>query len=257
MTGFRQAKFRQAMWAMAVLLPAAVCAQQRTGIVGSLTSSASVVIDDVAMQTTAAAAWPVVEGDEIGATSAPALLTTTDGNLITFERDSKAKVKTIENGQPYLYVRQGGVLFETKTPRLNICIGNRLFVPAAGAKGILRWEKSGAVTRMMTAGQILEQGNRACDDQEPGAVVTETSPNQISSANQGGAAGGTASGGGAPPAGGTATAPIAAPGGRSLSVGAIGAASAAAAGAVGAFFSSCTASGGCNHVPLAISSSTP
>jgi hypothetical protein len=206
------------------------------------------------MQPTAAASWPVVEGDEIAATSAPALLTTADGNLITFERESKARVETVENGQPYIYVRQGGVLFETRTSRLDICIANRLFVPGAGAKGVLRWEKSGTVSRMMSAGQLLEQGERACDFEAPGALT-----NQISSApgSPGSSAGGTASGGGGP-AGGTATAPTAAPGGgKATAVGIVGAASAAAAGAVGAFASSCTASGGCNHNPLAISSSTP
>lgn len=240
---------------MAVLLPAGVFAQQsRPVIVGTFTSSASVIIDDVEMRPTAAASWPLVEGDEIAATSAPALLTTTDGNLVTFERESKARVKTVEGGQPYIYVREGGVLFETKTPRLDICIGNRLFIPGAGAKGVLRWEKSGAVTRSMSAGQLIEQGERACDDQAPGAPI----PNQISSAPGGpGSAGGTASGAGGP-AGGTATAPTAAPGGgRAIAIGAIGAASAAAAGAAGAFASSCTASGGCNHNPLSISPSTP
>jgi hypothetical protein len=241
---------------MAVLLPVGVFAQQsRPVIVGTFTSSASVIIDDVEMRPTAAASWPLVEGDEIAATAAPALLTTADGDLVTFERESKARVKTVEGGQPYIYVREGGVLFETKTPRLDICIGNRLFIPGAGAKGVLRWEKSGAVTRSMSAGQLTEQGERACDDQAPGAPI----PNQISSApgGPGGSAGGTASGGGGP-AGGTATAPTAAPGGgRAIAIGAIGAASAAAAGAAGAFASSCTASGGCNHNPLSISPSTP
>ena len=251
-------KSRRAIFATAVLLPAGVFAQQRPGIVGTFTSSAAVVIDDVAMQPTAAASWPLVEGDEIASTSAPALLTTADGNLITFERESKARVKTAENGQPYIYVRQGGVLFETKTPRLDICIGNRLFVPGAGAKGVLRWEKSGAVSRSMTAGQLIEQGERACDDQAPGAVVSQIpgAPGG-SGGSAGGTAGGTASAGGGP-AGGTATAPTAAPGGgKAIAVGVVGAASAAAAGIVGAFFSSCTASGGCNHNPLSISSSTP
>jgi len=250
----RTTKSRGAIFAMAVLLPAGLFAQQRPGIVGTFTSSAAVVIDDVAMQPTAAASWPLVEGDEIASTSAPALLTTTDGNLITFERESKARVKTVENGKPYIYVREGGVLFETKTPRLDICIGNRLFVPGAGAKGVLRWEKSGAVSRSVTAGQLIEQGERACDDQAPGAVISQVPP---APGSQGGSAGGTASAGGGP-AGGTATAPTAAPGGgKAIAVGVVGAASAAAAGIVGAFFSSCTASGGCNHNPLSLSSSTP
>ena len=129
-------KFRQTIFAMAVLLPAGVFAQQsRPVIVGTFTSSASVIIDDVEMRPTAAASWPLVEGDEIAATAAPALLTTADGDLVTFERESKARVKTVEGGQPYIYVREGGVLFETKTPRLDICIGNRLFIPGAGVKG--------------------------------------------------------------------------------------------------------------------------
>jgi hypothetical protein len=198
------------------------------------------------MQPTASASWPVVQGDEIDAPSAPALFTTADGDLVTFERDSKARVKTVENGQPYIYVQQGGVLFETKTPRLDICIANRLYVPGSGAKGVLRWEKSGLVSRSMTAGQLLEQGERACDDQVAAPLANQP---VIAPGGTGGAAGGTA------------TAPTAAPGGpstvTSVVVGAVGAGSAAAGGAVGAFTSSCTTPGGCNHNPLSVSPSTP
>lgn len=237
---------RQAFWAMAVILPAGVFAQQtQPRIAGSVTSSGSVILDGVEMQPTAAASWPVVQGDEIDAASAPALFTAADGDLVTFERDSKMRVKTIENGQPYIYVQQGGVLFETKTPHLNICIANHLFVPSAGAKGVLRWEKSGLVSRNISTGQLLEQGERACDDQVAAPLANQS-------------AGGTATGGAA---GGTATAPTAAPGGVSTRISvvaaAVGAASAALGGAIGAFTSSCTTAGGCNHNPPSVSPSNP
>jgi hypothetical protein len=243
-------KGRAALCAVAFLVPVGISAQQ-SRVIGTCTSSAPIVIDDIEMQPTAAAAFPVVDGDEIAATSAPALFTTSDKNLVTFERESKARVGTIEGGQTYVYVRQGGVSFVANNADLDICMANSLFIPAAGSKGILRLEKTGAVSRVMSAGALIDDGQRACDDHTPGPLANQP-PIQA-----GGNAGGTAT---APPgpAGGTATAPTPAPSTRLSSIlGGVGAGSAAAGGLVGAFANTCTSPGGCNHNPLAVSPSTP
>jgi hypothetical protein len=253
---------RLGIFTAAILLTGVVSGQQvQRRIVGNYTSSAMVLIDDTEMRPTAAAYWPVVDGDEISATSAPALLTTADRNLVTFERYSKAKVKSIGNGQTYIYVRQGGVLYDTQTARLNICIANRLFEPGAGSRGILKLEKTGAVTRVPITGTLLRQGEQACNDEAVGLLLAEqpAAGSAGVAAGVGGVAGGTAS---APAVAAGAAGASAGVGGAAgsaagVAAGAVGAGSAAATGAVGSFSSSCTASGGCNHNPVSISPSTP
>jgi hypothetical protein len=248
----------QAIFAVAVLLPGVFAQQTHQGVVGTCSSSATIMIDDAEMSPTAAASWPVVAGDEIAATSAPALLTTVDHNLVTFERESKVRIGSVENGQTYLYVRQGGLLFDTTTRHLFICIGNRLFVPDAGSQAVLRIEKSGAVSRTLRGGRLLEQGERACGEQPPANLVAGLPV--IPSGTGGVGAGGIVSGAGGA-AGGTATAAGAGAGAAGgvagVAAGAVGAGSAAAAGAAGTFANSCTTPGGCNHNPLSISPSTP
>jgi hypothetical protein len=237
---------------LAVVLCWTGIADQPSTVLGTIGSTSAVVIDGTTMSPTGSSAWPVVATDEI-ATQAPALLTTADHNLATFDPESRFRLN-VASAQPagekqtYIFVRQGGLAFDARSSRMLICIGNRLFVPETLAKGTLRMDKNGSVLQHLDSGVFAEQGARSCDDSGPGAFLAGVPG---SAGGNAGAAGGNA---GAAPAGGiTVTntrATIAAVAATLVGVG--------VAVATGAFSSaSSCATAGCNANPPALSTIQP
>jgi len=241
----------------ACILAVVVCrigsADQASAVLGTIGSTSAVVIDGTAMSPTGSSAWPVVATDEI-ATQAPALLTTADHNLVTFDPESRFRLNAIATTpagaekQTYIFVRQGGLAFDARSSRMLICIGNRLFVPETLAKGTLRLDKNGSVLQHLDSGVFAEQGARSCSDSGPGVFLTGVPGPAGGNA---GAAGGTA---GAAPAGGiTVTNTRAVIGAAAASLVGVGVAA-----ATGAFTSSSScATVGCNANPPALSTIQP
>jgi hypothetical protein len=240
----------------ACILAVVICrigsAEQST-VLGTIGSTSAVVIDGTAMSPTGSSAWPVVAGDEI-ATQAPALLTTADHNLATFDAESRFRLNAVATSpgaaekQPYIFVRQGGLAFDARSSRLLICIGNRLFVPETLAKGTLRLDKNGSVLQHIDSGVFAEQGARSCNEDGPGTFLTGTPGPAGGNA---GAAGGNA---GAVPAGGVTVtntrASVAAVAATLVGIG--------VAVATGAFSSaSSCATTGCNANPPPVSTIQP
>jgi hypothetical protein len=204
-------------------------------VVGTISSSAPITINGSEMSPSAAPSWPLVAKDEI-TNSAPALLQTAGHDLITLDANSKARISKAGNGFEYIYVRQGGLQFDTRTGPMYVCIAGHLYVPAKSARGSLRLDSSGAVDSRLERGVFAEQGARVCG---PDVAVDFLD--------------------GLPKAAGGSIGP--APGG--LSTGAkvgigLGIASGAAAGSASLFSSSpCASPNGCNFNPASISPSQP
>src|SRR5580658_10006011 len=110
-------------------------------VVGTISSSAPITINGSEMSPSAAPSWPLVSKDEI-TNSAPALLQTAGRDLITLDANSKARVSQAGNGFEYIYIRQGGLRFDTRTGPVYVCIGGRLYVPSKSARGTLRLDSS-------------------------------------------------------------------------------------------------------------------
>jgi hypothetical protein len=214
---------------------ASMAAPQDTSssVVGTISSTQPITINGSEMSPSVAPVWPLAARDEI-TTSAPALLRTVDRNTITFDALSKARIGAAGNGLTYIYVRQGGLHFNTTTGPVFICVGDRLFVPAKSAQGILRIDQGGTVVSNLESGVFAEQGTRACQQDVP--------PDFLS---------------GLPRAAGGTIGPPAQPG-LNRTTTAITAAAAAAVVAT-AFFSSapCASPNGCNFNPPSISPSQP
>jgi hypothetical protein len=207
--------------------------QSSSPVVGTISSTAPITINGSATSPSAAPFWPLAATDEI-ATTAPALLQTTDRNAVTFDADSKARVSSAGNGMAYLYIRQGGGHFNARTGPIYICIADRLFIPAKSAQGVLRLDRSGSVVVSLESGAFAEQGTRTCGPDVP--------PDFLSGLPQ--AAGGTI--GPAPTVGGGINT-------RNLSIG-------LAAVAAAVLYSNfapglCASPSGCNFNPVSISPS--
>jgi hypothetical protein len=213
-------------------------------VVGSVSSPRPVAIDNVSMSPTGSASWPVVEGDEI-ATEAPALFTTTDRDVVTFDGGSNAKVSRVQTKEAYVFVRKGGLAFDAKSTKLMICIGGHLFVPQPQAKGVLRLEAAGTVFEHLDSGAFAEDGKRGCGETGPVSIQGGT----------GGAAGAVIPAAGAHAAGAAI--------GTAATVAIATAGSAAIAGSAFAAGSSSTvslpscATAGCNTLPAPVSAVQP
>jgi hypothetical protein len=205
------------------------------GVVGTISSSAPITINGSEMSPTASPSWPLAAKDEI-ANSAPALLQTASHDLITLDANSRTRISDAANGAGYIYVRQGGLQFDSRTGPIYVCIADRLYVPAKSAKGSLRLDASGAVDSRLERGVYAEQGTRACGQDVPADFL-----------------------GGLPKAAGGSIGP--APAGTSTSTKVIiGTALAAAALTGTAFLYSsppCALASGCNFNPASISPSQP
>jgi hypothetical protein len=229
-------------------------AEQAPVVLGTIGSTSAVVIDGTAMSPTGSSAWPVVAQDEV-ATEAPALFTTADHNLVTFDAESRFRLNAVAPSQAaneketYIFLRQGGLAFDARSSRMLICIGSRLFVPETLAKGTLRLDKNGTVLQHLDSGVFAEQGTRSCNETGPGVFLTGVPGPAGGTA---GAAGGTA---GAAPAGGVTVinnAQII----RAEVASIIGIGVAAATGAFSSSSSPCPATG-CNANPPAVSTVQP
>ena len=220
---------------------------QPSPVLGAIGSTSPVIIDGIAMSPTASSSWPLVAKDEV-VTQAPALLTTEDHSLVTFEGGSKARLDLIGGAQPtaaqqtYILVREGGLTFDSRAGTLAICIGGRFFIPRASAKGTLRLGKNGAVSQHLDSGTFSEQGVRGCSEAGPGSFLTGAA----------GAAGAVA-GAGPTAAGvtvGSTAGAVAAAAGTAVGLG--------TAAATGAFSSANTcATAGCNTNPAVLSPVQP
>ena len=146
-------------------------AQEPTKPIGAISSGKPFTIDGASMSPTGASSYPVVPRDEI-ATQAPALFTTSDRNVVTFDADTKAKLNTVEANQTYIFLRQGGLAFDAKYSRLYICAGGSLFVLETLAKGAVRLAPNGTVSQSLTAGVFAEQGKRSCTDAGIGGFLS-------------------------------------------------------------------------------------
>jgi hypothetical protein len=221
---------------LAVLgIAAASLLMASSGAIGTISSSAPITINGSEMSPSAAPSWPLVSKDEI-TNSAPALLQTAGRDLITLDANSKARVSQAGNGLEYIYIRQGGLRFDTRTGPVYVCIGDHLYVPSKSARGSLRLDSSGMVDSKLERGVFSEQGARACG---PDVAVDFLSGLPK-------AAGGSVGGA---PAGLSTQAKI----GIGLAI-----ASGAAAGSASLFSSApCASPNGCNFNPAAISPSQP
>jgi hypothetical protein len=140
--------------------------QSSSSVVGTISSTEPITINGSTTSPSAAPSWPLAARDEV-ATTAPALLQTTDRNAVRFDADSKARVGSAGNGMAYLYVRQGGVHFNTRTGPIYICIADRLYIPAKSAQGVLRLDRSGSAVVSLESGTFAEQGTRTCGPDVP------------------------------------------------------------------------------------------
>jgi hypothetical protein len=229
-----------------VALTALICAAvpPPAEVVGSVSSPRPLAIDNVSMSPTGSASWPVVEGDEI-ATEAPALFTTTDRDVVTFDANSNARVSRVQAKEAYVFVRKGGLAFDAKSTRLMICIGSHLFVPQPQAKGTLRLETNGTVSEHLDGGAFAEEGKRGCGETGPVSI-----PGGL-----GGAAGAVIPAAGAHAAGaavGTAATVAIAAGGSAAVAG-----SAFAAGSSSTVSLPSCATAGCNTLPAPVSTVQP
>jgi hypothetical protein len=204
--------------------------------VGTVSSTDPVTINGTAMSPAAAPSWPLAPKDEI-ANTAPARIQTADRNVLTLDANSRARISSVGNSQPYIYVRQGGVQFNAANGPVYICIGDRLYVPTRSAQGSVRINSSGTVVNSLQQGTFAEQGTRPCTPDAAGDFLSGLPR----------AAGGSI--GPAPPGGGLST---------STKV-AIGVTAAEGGAAALAYFllSRCSSSNGCNFNPASISASQP
>ena len=220
--------------------------QVTSPVIGTISSSEPITINGSQMLPSVAPSWPLTTKDEI-TTTAPALLQTTNRDSLTLDGKTRVRVTKATNGFSYVYVRQGGLHFDTKGGTVYVCIGNHLYVPAKAARGSVRLDPSKSVATSLEDGAFIEKGTRSCGPDVTGAFLAGLPT----------AAGGTGAAGGA----------IGGASGGGLSTGAIaaigaGAAAAAAAGAAAAFAGSsssnpCTTAAGCNFNPPPISPSSP
>jgi hypothetical protein len=210
--------------------------QGSSSVVGVISSTQPITINGSEMSPSVAPSWPLAPQDEI-ATSAPAMLQTSDRNVLTFDALSKARISAAGNGLAYIYIRQGGVRFNAATGPVYVCIGDHLFAPAKSAQGLLRIDQSGKVVSHLDRGVYIEQGVRAC--------AQDVAPDFLSGLPQ--AAGGSIG----PPAGGGLTTS------SKIATG-VAVASAVAAGMASLFASSpCASPNGCNFNPASLSPSQP
>ncbi len=211
--------------------------------IGSISSTEPVVINGTAMSP-AAPSWPLAAQDEV-ATSAPAMLTTVNRDKLTLDANAAARINAAGNGSPYLYLRRGGVHFDTGGGPVYICAGGLLFIPARSAQGSLKLNASGTVDRSIERGVFLEQGTRACGPDVPKDFLSGLP------AAAGGTVGlpGAAGGGIGPPQ----------PGLRTKVVVGSAVAAVIALGFLSSFDSAptCASVNGCNFNPAPISSSAP
>jgi predicted amidohydrolase len=192
------------------------------------------------MLPSAAPSWPVAAKDEID-TSSAALFQTPARDAFTLDAHSKARISAIENGRPYIYVRQGGVQFNARSGSVYVCIADRLYVPAKSAQGSLRLDATGSVVRHLDAGAFADQATRTCGAEVPVNFLSGLPA----------AAGGSI---GAAAAGVSTSAVIVATAASVAGVAAAGVSSAFAASAASA---PCSGSSGCNFNPVSISPSQP
>jgi hypothetical protein len=208
------------------ILALTASAQQKTAIVGGVSSTAPIEIDGTAMEP--APSWPLIDGDVVRTTSAPGLILTPDQSAITLMPETTVRVRELPAGQTWVFVREGALSIDTKNRNILICVASRLFQPAGAAKGSIQLDKSGTVLQTVTAGSLTELKGNSCNE----------------------AAG--------PVAGGTATAPTTNNGKKAAAalalalVGVIPAGFAAASGPP-----ACASSAGCNFNPPPVSPSGP
>ena len=276
---------------------AAAVAPAEILVVGTISSTAPILIDGVSMDGRAASSWPLAGQDQVASTTAAALLVTHDQNLVILDPFTEVRVSAAGR-ETYLYLRKGGLDFETRQTRLFICAAGYLFVPEPLSKGYVRLadsqvpEATFLVDYQVTAGAFMEVGDRGCDEQGLAWLLTSAGPGVAGAvggaAGAVGAAAGTAAAGagaaaagagataaGAAAAAGTAvagtaagaaaaagTAVAAAGAGIStvaVTAGAVAAAagSAAAVSAAGSGNNTCTSPDGCNGNPAPLSPANP
>jgi len=130
-------------------------------VIGTISSPAPITIDGHDLTPTAAPTWPLVSNDEISV-SAQALVRTGGRDMLTFDHLTKFRISSAAKNRPYIYVRQGGLVFHAVGGPIYVCIGDRLYVPARDSEGVLRLEGNGAVTHQLTRGTFREEGLRPC-----------------------------------------------------------------------------------------------
>jgi len=228
------------------LAPLLAFAQQQPGaVLGTVKSGAPITIDGTSFSPAASPSWPVADRDELAVSSASVLFAGVDGNRLTFAPETRVLVRTVAGGQLYFYVRQGSLEFESTARGVYVCIGNRLFVSSAQAKGTMSLGQANAVTRQTESGRLLEDGVRSCGEQGITGFQTGLTPGTQ------GAAGGTATGAAAPAAGGGISTP------GTIVAGGVGVGVAVSSGLGTGVSGGCGTPGGCNFNPVAISPSQP
>jgi len=210
------------------------------------------------MAPAASPSWALVDGDEVGTTIAPAMLRTAGQNVVTLQPASKARIRSLQRDQIYVYLREGALSFDAKNRGIAICAADRLYIPEPLAKGVVVLDKSGQVTRSLKSGSFAEDGVRGCGETGIAGVLSSLPVSAAAGSSATGvaaAAGGSAIGAGAGAAGAGAA------GAAATAAAAVGVGSAAAigvaSGASASTSSGCTSAAGCNSNPPSVSPSTP
>lgn len=130
-------------------------------VVGTISSTAPVTINGSEMSPTVSPSWPLVAKDEI-ATTAAALLQTSNRDRLILDANTRARIGTAGGALQYIYIRQGGLQFDTQAGPVYICMAGHLYVPAKSSKGILRLQTNNSVGASLDSGAFTQQGTRSC-----------------------------------------------------------------------------------------------
>lgn len=160
--------------AVAGLLASGVFAQQTAPVIGGISSTAPVEIDGTSMAP--APSWPLVDRDLLQTTTAPGMILTPDQNSITLLPGTAVRIRTVPPRQTWLFVREGGLSFDTKNNNVMVCAANRVFQPATATKGSIQLDKSGLITRNVTSGSVAEIRVTACGEELAAGMTGQAGP---------------------------------------------------------------------------------
>lgn len=222
----------------------AICAvDDPPAVLGAVSSAAPVIIDKTPMSPNAAPSWPVVESDEIVASTAAAFLVTPEQNRVALEPGTAVHTGRVPGGELYLYLRRGGLAFKVQSHRIYLCVGGHLFVAPSLTAGVVRLEPNGSVFNHLDSGSFEEQGERGCGESALQFFTSPAADNALLAGDTGSSVTGASVTGGAV-AGGAAAAGIGTAGGAAAAgVGTAGAAAASGAAAGGAIAGGAAAGG--------------
>ena len=100
--------------------------------VATVSSSGAFSLRGANVQTEGIPSWPLLAGDEIRTSSAPALVQFRDGSRITLAENSRARLEKTSNGLAFRVVSGAGQFTLSPTTNLKIYSGDKLIPASAG-----------------------------------------------------------------------------------------------------------------------------